>query len=207
MIITLSRQLGAGARSVGERLSAELSCNFLDNSLIPEVAQRLQTTEESVEILDEHPDSLLTRVLRAFYASAPETSMTVDTVPDITADDVATMTRSVIADMAGSEPLVITGRGARWVVGDRPDAPHVHLIAPFEVRARRVARKEGMNLAEAEKLVHQTDRYRAAYIRQYHHADWHDPQNYHLVINTARPTLDGVVAIIKYAAALLVEPD
>jgi|SRR5579884_1170792 len=200
MIITLSRQLGAGARSTGERLCQEFNCQFLDNTLIPMVARQLRTDEHSVARLDEHPDPLLTRVLRTFYASAPETSMIVDAEPEVTADDVARVTQAVITEMAAHESLVVTGRGARWVVGDRDDALHVHLVAPLPIRVRRVARKDNIGQQAAEQLVRQADHDRAAYIRRYYHAVWGDPENYHLVINTGWLPLDGVVAIIKDAA-------
>jgi cytidylate kinase len=37
---------------------------------------------------------------------------------------------------------------------------------------------------------------RARYHRQYYKRDWHDPVNYHMVLNTGVLGLDGAAAVI-----------
>src|SRR6266851_41334 len=71
-VITIGRQIGAGGSSVGHMLATRLKLDFLDGELIDEVARRLELPKEEVEAEDEHPGSLLSRLLLALGAANTE---------------------------------------------------------------------------------------------------------------------------------------
>src|SRR5258706_12527807 len=71
-VITIGRQIGAGGRTVGHMLATKLNADFLDSELIDEVARRLELPKEEVEAEDEHPGSLLSRLLLALGAANTE---------------------------------------------------------------------------------------------------------------------------------------
>src|SRR5260370_22780673 len=71
-VITIGRQIGAGGSSVGHMLATRLKLDFLDGELIDEVARRLELPKEEVDAEDEHPGSLLSRLLLALDAANTE---------------------------------------------------------------------------------------------------------------------------------------
>jgi cytidylate kinase len=60
----------------------------------------------------------------------------------------------------------------------------VRAVAPFEIRARRIAAREGIALKDAERKVRAADASRAAFIRKVYHRDIDDPLGYDLMVNT-----------------------
>lgn len=206
MIVTLSRQFGAGARTIGRELSHRLGCRLLDEDIRKLVAGQLGTSVDAVAVLDERLDPFGTRIMQSFAASVvPEADLWSEVGPEITADDVEEATRLVIADVAKHGSLVIVGRAARWILGDRHDALHVRLVAPFEARVERVAGREGVGHKRAEALARDADRARAAHIQRYYDADWEDPLNYHLVLNTGILSVPVSTDLIVEAARRLTE--
>ena len=91
-------------------------------------------------------------------------------------------------DLAAEGEVVILGRAGQVVLAGRPDAVHVRIIAPPEVRCRRIASQQGIPAAAARAQLQQSDRTRRAYVREAYGVNWNDPQLYDLVLNTGRLT-------------------
>jgi cytidylate kinase len=201
MIITLSRQTGAGARVVGARVGQKLGVRVLGADIRRLVAQRLQTSEEMVAALDERLEPAGVRIMRSLGASvAPEIGVASAAELEVTADDVERATRETICDLASRASLVIVGRGARWILGDRPETLHVRLVAPLDVRVARYMEEGGAPRSAARNAVQVADRARAAHVQRYFRVDWNDPENYHLVLNTGVLSLVAATDLIVTAA-------
>ncbi|MBV9280589.1 MAG: cytidylate kinase-like family protein [Chloroflexi bacterium] len=201
MIITLSRQTGSGARVVGAQLGRKLGIRVLGADIRRLVAQRLQTSEEMVAALDERLEPAGVRIMRSLGASvAPEIGVASAVELEVTADDVERATRETIRDLASRESLVIVGRGARWILGDRPETLHVRLVAPLDVRVARYMEEVGAPRSAARSVVQAGDRARAAHVQRYFRVDWNDPENYHLVLNTGLLSLAAATDLIVAAA-------
>jgi cytidylate kinase len=69
-VITIGRQFGAGGTTVGGMLARRLKIDLLESRIIDEVAHRLQLPKEEVEAEDEHPGSLLGRLLVALGSAS-----------------------------------------------------------------------------------------------------------------------------------------
>lgn len=205
MIITLSRQFAAGARTIGTRLEHRLGYPVLDTNIHHLVGQQLQTSDDVVSSLDERLDPLGVRMLHSLaVAAAPEAGIVQPAASDINADEVERATRTIIAELASSNSMIIVGRGARWILGNRPDALHIRLVAAFEIRVARAMDKEGLDRKTAERLVRTTDRARAAHIERYYGVDWKEPENYDMVLNTGEISIELATDLIVQAAGALV---
>ncbi|MGQ9816151.1 MAG: cytidylate kinase-like family protein, partial [Candidatus Roseilinea sp.] len=83
----------------------------------------------------------------------------------------------------------------------RPGLLHVRIVAPEDVRAARVARRQGISRDAALAQIQTSDRARRDYLRRFHHCRWDDPDLYDLIINTARITAMAAADIICLAVA------
>ena len=63
--------------------------------------------------------------------------------------------------------VVLVGRGTRHLLGERPDAIHLRLVAPKPWRAQRMARLEGWSLEQAVARCTATDRIRDRFARYF----------------------------------------
>jgi len=211
-VITIGRQFGAGGATVGRMVADRLKADFLDSRIIDEVARRLQLPKEEVEAEDEHPGSLLARLLVALGSASTEPLIPAEagaawTPPNAaptfdTRKAILQITQHVIQEAARSGDVVIVGRGGAYLLRDHPGAMHLFLRAAEAVRVKAIM--ERLSIAseeEARKRLKQTDENWTAYIRQVYGHDRIHPAHYDMVLDTGRlgyeATVDSVLAALQ----------
>ncbi|HZT07831.1 MAG TPA: cytidylate kinase-like family protein [Chloroflexota bacterium] len=188
-VVTVSRQFASGGGEIAQRVAQILDAPLLDRQLIYEVALRLGLPEDVVSEHDERGETLISRLVNALRVSYPDASSPPDLVEapgdvmDLSNRTYVQVTEQVIQEAARSSNAVIVGRGSQFVLRNHPRALHVHIYAPFDLRALSVVKEQGVSRQEAERIVRDFDGARARYARHFYHADWQAPQNYHLLIN------------------------
>jgi CMP/dCMP kinase len=203
-IVTISREFGAGGSSVAGLVAAELKCEVVDKKLIEEVAARLSLRPSDVEAEIERPRGMLERLVRSFSSLEPGMGAGWQPpYPDPLYDprkEMISLTESVIREVAAGGTAVIVGRGAGFVLHDRPGLFRVFLRATDAVKVKTLMGRLDLPEAETRRKMHETDSNRAAYIRQLYGHDWCDVSEYDLIVNTGRVSyataaqmiLDGV---------------
>jgi cytidylate kinase len=100
--------------------------------------------------------------------------------------DIIHLTEQIIGEMADGGNVVVVGRGAGFVLRDRPSVFRVFLRAPDAVRVKTLVARLSLSEAETRRKMHETDSNRAAYIKQLYGHDWCDVDEYDLILNTGR---------------------
>lgn len=204
MVITISRQYGAGGSDVARRVAAALGWSVVDNELVEQVAQRAGIPMAEVAERDERAPGFVERLTRTLAAATPELFPPPEgTVADLDEATLVRITESVVGEMAGRGRVVLVGRAAPAVLGQQEDALHVKLVAPRPFRIHAASQRLGMDPAEVVKIVDETDAMRARYHREYYNREWADPLNYHMVLNTGALGLAGAAAVIVARAEAL----
>lgn len=208
-VITIGRQFGAGGATVGHMLATRLKADFLDSEIIDEVARRLEVPKEEVEAEDEHPGSLLARLLVALGSATSEPLIppeaTAWTPPNAgpTFDSrkaVLSITQHVIEEAARAGNVVIVGRGGAYILARQPGALHVFLRAAEAIRIKVIMKRFNItNEEEARKRMKQTDENWTAYIKQVYGHDRNLPGHYDMVLDTGRLGYDATVDAILTA--------
>ncbi len=199
MIITISRQFGAGGSEVARRVAAALGWRVVDNELVEEVAARAGLPPADVAEREERVPSFVERLARTLAAASPELFAAPapgGTVPKLRENDLVGITETVVAEVAAKGRVVLVGRAAPAVLARVQDSLHVQLVAPRPFRIQAAAERLGMDPEKAAAIVDETDSMRARYLRQYYRRDWYDPVNYHMVLNSGLLGLDGVTEVI-----------
>ncbi len=208
MIITISRQYGAGGSEVARRVADALGWRVVDNELIDRVASRAGLSPEEVARRDERAPGFVERLTRALSRSSPESfPAPADKVPEPEEAALVKITEGVVAEMAAEGRVVLVGRAGPAVLGAEHSALHVKLVAAAEFRVGRVLAEGRMGTAkDAEAAMQEADTNRARYLKRYYGLDWSDPTNYHLVLNTGLLGLDGAAAVIVERARAMWPP-
>lgn len=180
-VLTLSRQLGAGDIGFALTLGLRLSLRVFDRELLEYEAVRLGVTEVELEQVDEQPPGLWQRLrsggLHQRYFEAVE---------------------QLIKELAEKGNVLLVGRGANRFLREQPQAFHVRLVARLETRVRRVMEHRWLREEPARQLIARSDEQRRRFHESYFGADWADPLEYHLTLNSARL---GPAAVDLVAAA------
>jgi cytidylate kinase len=197
MIITISRQFGAGGSDVAQRVAKALDWQLVDNELVEQVASRAGMSPEAVARREERAPSFVERLTRTLAAQNPElVPPQGGTVKDIEEKSLVSITESVVSELARQGRVVFVGRAAPAVIGLQADALHVKLVAPRAWRIARIRERFVLTADEAERQLDEVDGQRARYHKEYYHRSWSDPVNYHLTINTGLLGLDTAAEII-----------
>lgn len=158
-----------------------------------DIARRLQLPERAVEEADEHPVTLVDRLMGVVRYLAPA-GLWVAPRADVPGDPlrvIPNVTEELIREAARMGRVVIVGRGSAFVLADEPGSLHVFLRAPEPFRLRTMMDRWSLDESAARHRMHVVDAERAHYVRQLYHRDWRDPLNFDLVINTARVGIGG----------------
>ena len=210
-VITIGRQFGAGGTTVGGMLARRLKIDLLESRIIDEVAHRLQLPKEEVEAEDEHPGSLLGRLLVALGSAStepllpPEATAWTPPNSDPTFDTrkaVLQITQHVIEEAAKAGNVVIVGRGGAYILANFPGALHVFLRASTAARVKTVMARFKLNSEEeAKKRIKQTDENWTSYIKQVYGHDRNLPGHYDMVLDTGTLGYEATVDVIIAALA------
>ena len=196
-IITIEREYGCGAPQIAEKLATRLNWKLWDQVLTQEIARLANCKLSAVEQQEERRDPLYRRLLKSFALGSYEGNMGVYPVEMLDADSIHKFSERVVQQAAEAGNCVIVGRGAQHFLQDRTDTLRFFLYAPRETKIRRLV-AEGHKPAEAEALVDTVDRERAAFIKNYFHAEWPNREVYHAMINTSAGEETVVEVILSF---------
>jgi len=209
--ITISRQFGAGGAPIGRALAERFGVPFLDREIVAAAAERAGISEADAEGYDERMPGLWQRIASALATSAPEVavpdSAMESSVSPVIGERLFVLTRTIIEEAAAAGGVVILGRGAGFILRDRPEVLRVHLHAVLADRVRYLTSRVEELPAEARPdeaslraLCRSVDSARATYLRRRFDVDWMDSRLYDLTLDTGRLGLARSIELIEAAA-------
>jgi cytidylate kinase len=194
-IITLEREYGSGGGEIAAQVAARLGWKLWDQLLTEEIARRLDCDCHAVEEREERRDPAFHRLLKAFMRGSFEGSLQAPRYKMVDTECVRENAQKVVREVADTGNAVIVGRGSAYYLGDRHDAYHVFVYAPFEERVRRLKLRNKSD-QEAAELAETVDRDRALFIRKYFQVEWPDRHRFHLMVNSGMGEETAVETIL-----------
>jgi len=188
-IVTISHEIGAGGPEIGQQLADRLGSRYVDHELISNAATRYGLLEEKLSHLDESKPSLFERF-------------------DAETRRYITVIQTALYDFAEQDNVVLMGRGGQWLLRGIPHVLRVRVMAPFDVRVKRLAKKlagpmgEQTNPRTVTELVRRDDAEKAGRMRYLYEVSITDPSLYDLVINTDALSPEHAAGVIVHAAGL-----
>jgi CMP/dCMP kinase len=175
--ITLSRQLGSMACEVAQAIKDRLGYRVVWRELVNEAGKRSGAPELALDCIDDL--GLLGITVPTHYRAIYKQAM-----------------EEVMKELVEEGQVVIIGRAGQVILSGFPNVIHVQIIAPLELRARRIAEKRAITIDGARAQVEASDRNRRLYLKRCYNVRWDDPNLYDLIINTERVTPDMAAEVI-----------
>jgi cytidylate kinase len=183
-IVAISREMGSGGYEIAAAVAKALNFEYVDRQIILHAARVHEVPEEKIadvadrrlslwERFDEEKRRYLAFIEAAYYTFAERGN------------------------------LVTAGRGGPFFLKHVSHALRVRIMAPFDVRVRRVMERERLDMRAATAAVRNYDRELAGRIDYLFGVDWTSPEHYDVVINTESDAwqfhIDLVVAAARHA--------
>ena len=186
-IITLGRSYGAGARTIGRKLAAELRIPYYDAALLQEAARSSGMSRKYLESVDEKPVEL-NKLYQYAGLNAAQFSVIEGQAYAAQAE--------IIRRVADQGPCVIVGHRADQILKGRDNLLSIFVTASADSRAKRISQRDGLTEQESRKKLLRVDSERAGYYNQHGENAWGAAGTYDLCIDTDRFGLDGTAALI-----------
>jgi len=180
-ILTISREYGSGGREIGKRVAARLGYRYADKELLfqdlekggPRWARAARELDEVCPTVWERYDWQY----RGYVA----------------------LVESLVLTYAAEDKVVIIGRGGSFLLAGIPFCLRARLVAPLEVRLKRVMERERLSQVAAARLITQVDGDRACFIKANYGSEWAENRFYDMTLNTSSLAYDQVEDILVEA--------
>lgn len=202
-VITLSREVGSGGRTIGRKLAERLGVRFSDKELVDALQAKLNLTAERIEEMKGKKKRWLDDFIQ-LVAPVPMSGMIVDGDSDYITEynlskdvnDVFEAEKEILNGIADEGSCVIAGRSGFFVLKNRPNKVDILITASHENRIARIMRKQNLSREQAEDVINSVDKARDNYVKRYTGQSRYDARNYHIVLNMDYLTEDKAVDLI-----------
>jgi len=190
-ILTVSHEIGAGGPEIGQKVADQLGLHYVDQELISDAALRYGVLEEKLSSLDESKPSLFERF-------------------DAETRRYITVLQTAVFEFAEQDRVVLMGRAGQWLLRGVPHVLRLRVMAPFDRRVKRLAKKlsgqmgEQTNPRTVQDMARRDDQEKLGRMRYLYEVDVRDPSLYDLVVNTDKLSIDAAVEMV---AATLQRPE
>jgi cytidylate kinase len=181
-VITISREFGSGGDYIAERVAQTLGYHLVDKEFVGTVLSQYGLVE-----FDREYDTLPS-FWEKFKAQRGKRR-----------DVIVDMLNQVVRAVAQHGDVVILGRNGFAVLRGFADVLHVRLQAPLSVRVERVMAQQKITSEQAEAVVKESDRVRAAFVEEFYGVPWEAIHAFDLVLNTGKISSDLAITWIVNA--------
>lgn len=202
-VITISRQFGAGGKTLAELVAARLDYEVASEEIIEMMAEMARLSTDGIRAFEAED---------VRWEDAPQPSVFspkrfVDRIFDARRKYMdgplyVSLINKIIPQIAEKGNTVIVGRGAQFMLKSFEGSRHVLLIAAQEDRLAFLRQTYDLSQDEALKALMKQHKRRQNLMRLFKVKDYDQPQHYDLVINMDRIPMERAVALVVDLAEL-----
>jgi len=187
--VTLSREFGCEGYPVAEKLQGLLEKGsgapwvVMDRALLEAVAKDHHLSSQVLDKLGDRNrflDDMLSTISPHWKSEK---------------DYYRLLSRQILA-LAQAGNVILVGRGASILTQQMSNCYHFRIVAPMSFKVNSFAARAGLAPVEAERMIHNRQRQRDAFLKDFLGRDVADPTLYHLLFNNARCSAGRIAALI-----------
>ena len=190
-VITIGRTFGSGGRALGRTIADKLGIGFYDKQLLVKAAEKAGYNIEYIEKNDERAPSVMGSSIPFSFGFYPMSW--IGNPGGGGSDSTYSAQCDLMHELAESEPCVIVGRSADYVLRDLPNVVNIFVHAPIEECVRRItSRGDVTRETDAKALAERTNKLRANFYNFYTDKRWGYAESYDLCVNSALMPIDAL---------------
>lgn len=184
-VIAITREPGCDGEAIAQALAQKLGLVLYDWEIVEQIAKDAHVSEQVVATLNEKLRSELEEWMLDMTGGS-----------SLSAHLYLQCLKKVLFTIAAHGHAVILGRGANFLLPPAKTTLGLCLVAPLAARVRHIMQTQHMSQEDAQAHIVKSERTQRLWVRKYGQADLTDATCYHLVINTARVSVDTLAQIV-----------
>ena len=195
-VITISRQFGAGGKTLGKMVADKFGYTFADSEIIKMVAEMANVSTHFVETVEKEAGGKFSKFISKTVSKPLVDRVLKDERGYIDEEIYLDYLVLIISQMADDGDVVILGRGSQYILNDHPDAYHILLIDEFENRVKFMMANYDLSKSRATQVVRGEDKRRKNLYQKLRKSDYDNPFLYHLVLNMSKVSLEQALQLV-----------
>ena len=187
-IIAISRQIASFGDEIARELAEQFGYTFFDRKMLEADLLSHGISEKNLSKYDERKPGFIDSLARE-------------------RDEYFDFLREAVYERAKDGNCIFIGRGVHAILKDVPSCYSVRLIAPEDVRTRRLMNEFNSTEKAASALLRESDTNRRGFHRCFFNIETDDPVQYEMVLNTAKITPAQGAKIIQEGCKVSVTPE
>jgi len=195
-VITISRQFGAGGRTLGLMIAKELGYKFLDDVIIQEIAKEARVTVDTVKSMERIAGGKLSKLFSGLINPNYIERIIGGDKGYITEEIYIDVLAKVMETLAQQDDVVLMGRGGQYFLADVENAFHLLLVSDMEHKIEFMQQYYDLTYEKAADVVNIGEKKRIALYNKMHKEDYNSPLHYHLTLNMSRLSLEKALKLV-----------
>lgn len=195
-VITIARGFGSGGKHIGLALSRALDIPCYDSQILAMASNYSGINKDLFFQVDEKLRGyhLIKRIMRAANSNDIVEPTERSFMSDV---NLYNIQAKIIRELGKNQSCIIIGKCANHLLRDYDNVVSVYIEAPRAACVRSIRERLGVDEDEANKMIYQTDRYRADYYKYYTGGEvWTNPVLYDMTLNSDRIGRDKCVELV-----------
>lgn len=193
-VITISRQFGAGGKTLGDMVAKKLGYTFLDDQIIQMIAVQAKVSPQWVKSIENEAGGTLLKFISSIGRKSFLDRISGEGYMD--EEIYVDLLHKIIFQIAMEDKAVILGRGGQYILRDFKKAFHVLLIAERYDRVKFMETHYDFTTSQAKRVVDRQEKRRVSLYKKFGKEDFDQPNLYHMVLNMSRLSLEEARAYI-----------
>jgi cytidylate kinase len=194
-ILTVSRQFGAGGRTLGKEVAQKLGYTLIDEGMVGRIADRAKVSKNWVRSIEKEAGGSLLKFISYLVPKRYVSQILDDTRGYLDEEVYVSTLTEVINELAKEDNCVIVGRGGQYILRDHPGVYHVLLVAEMDHRLNFMVENYNLRQEEAKTVIRVREKRRVNLYRKFGREDYNDPHLYHLVLNMSKLSMAKAVEV------------
>ncbi len=197
-IVTISRQFGAGGKTIGKIVAEKLKYQLIDDEIIENVAKMAKVPLKWAQAIENEAGGTL---LKFISGLKPSRKSLIDRCMEdhcgyLDEPTYVELVYKVIERIADEGNSVIIGRGGQYVLQGNKDAWHILLVADKPDRVAFMEKHYNLSTELATEVVDKMSKRRVNIYKKFGKTDYDQPYLYHLVLNMSRIDLQKATELV-----------
>jgi cytidylate kinase len=201
-VITISRQFGAGGRTLGQLIGKKLNYRVLDDHILQEIANKAQVSKNMVISMERTAGSMLSKMISGLLSRDYIDRLMGEGKGYMDEEVYVQTLYDVMLKLASEGNVILTGRGGQYILEDFEGAVHILLVANKKDRIKFMQRHYNLSDAKAETAVLDGERRRTNLYKKFGKKDYNEPNHYHLVLNMSHVSLEKGADVVCHLVGI-----